>query len=67
MSPEPGRGRDEEPAHDVLAAEEFAMPAVQPAPTGGSGLPRGASAWGVALGAAGGLLALLGLRRRAGR
>jgi hypothetical protein len=50
--------------HDVLAAEEFAMPAAQPSRSR-SALARGAeSPWRVGLGAAGALLAVLRLRRR---
>jgi hypothetical protein len=53
--------------HDILAAEEFAMPAGRPAPEPSGGLGSGPGARGrlAALAAAGGLLALLGLRRRA--
>jgi hypothetical protein len=51
--------------HDILAAEEFAMPAARPAPEGGAGLGAGAEGRGrLALAAAGGLLAVLALRRR---
>ena len=48
--------------HDILAAEEFAMPAVPPRPriAGGSSAVRARQG----LGAAAALLALVGLRRR---
>lgn len=52
----------EEP-HDILAAEEFAMPAAPPPRSGpGRAGPKGRTALG---GAVLGLLAILGLRRRA--
>jgi hypothetical protein len=50
--------------HDILAAEEFAMPAL-PGETGHGTLTRAAEApWWSMLGAAAGILALVGLRRR---
>lgn len=48
--------------HDILAAEEFAMPAA-PAWTRGAGTSGAATARRTAMGAAAGLLALMGLRR----
>ena len=51
--------------HDILAAEEFAMPAVPPRRRGDGGSGAVHARQG-ALGAAAALLAVLGLRRRAG-
>ena len=48
--------------HDILAAEEFAMPAVATRPAAGAS-PGAARARRTAMGAAAGLLALIGLRR----
>jgi hypothetical protein len=52
--------------HDILAAEEFAMPAARPAPepSGGPGSGPGVRRRLAALTAAGGVLALLRMRRR---
>jgi hypothetical protein len=50
--------------HDILAAEEFAMPAGRPVASHGSLARTAHSPWRSALAAAGGLIALLGLRRR---
>jgi hypothetical protein len=51
--------------HDILAAEEFAMPAAGPATSGRGLTPGPGTRRGVAVAAAaGGLLALLRLRRR---
>ena len=50
--------------HDILAADEFPMPAAQPRPARGPLARAKASPWRAGLGAAGALLAYLGLRRR---
>jgi hypothetical protein len=55
-----------EAPHDILAAEEFAMPAASPRPPAGGG-GSAARARRTVMGAAAGLLALLGYRRHARR
>lgn len=50
--------------HDILAAEEFAMPAGEGAADHAARGRGGESPWWSALGAAAALLALVGLRRR---
>ena len=56
---------DQEAARDILAAEEFAMPAAQARrPSGGPLAPVTQSPWRIGLGALGALLAVLRLRRR---
>jgi len=62
--PDDPSGIDE--PHDVLAADEFPMPAAQPRTAGGPLARATASPWRAGLGAAGALLALVGLRRRRG-
>jgi hypothetical protein len=52
--------------HDILAADEFPMPAAQRQPATGTLARATASPWRAGLGAAGALLALVGLKRRRG-